>query len=969
MAGISEKVYATLSPKLEWKPWLRTEVVLVDNTDAANAFAMTLPYNYVLLLVTAPDGNSSLNYYENWLEELFTHEFTHILHIDKFGGIATPFRWLLGKIVTPNGLTPGWVREGIAVYEESVKGRGRNNGSFSDMMLRTDILNDQFIHLDQGSGQMINWPGANFPYIYGGAFWQYLADTYGAEKITEFITRYGDSVWLFSLNNKARKTYDNKNFFKLWNEWKESLKVKYQKVQQELSAKGLTSFEKLVHIDGNLMGATPSPDGKKMIYSKTDTHGPGEIRVLDLESKKDELLYKGRASDQISFSPDGKKIAFSSIGKYKYFYMYNDVYEIDLETKKLGVITNGKRASDPDYSPDGKSIVYVVNKMGTTQLFLYNRESKEEKQITQAPLFTQFSNPRFSPDGKNIVVSAWMNGNRDLYIYDLEGKIVRQLTQDPAIDNEPHYSTDGKSVYFTSDRSGISNIYKMNLAVNGKRETGKGKRKKNSSTLSLLPSTSSPIQLTNVLTGVFAPQPIPGTNKIVVQNYFGRGYDIESFEETSSSANNAPARKMPGLKPSPLLGNKTLDSLRLQSTNQNFTLTSNDNKSLSAPTAESQAESMPASEYKETKYNPFRRLFFPRYIMPGVVMTDNVWLFSAGLANSDPLGWHIWTADVNYRTDAQFWGGDFLYTYNRWWTPFYVGFNDYAVNYGDVFRTGRAYFEENKRVFAGIRLPAGQQKLDIYYYFDNKSDDKHVAGAFTPFLNIGNFAGFHLNYTFSRASKYPASISLEGGPRIRFTFDVSSTALGAQHGNQTRIFQLDAREYIPMPWSENHVFALRATGGYNFGDKIFQGVFRLGSATGEGVGTEYTNYLLTLRGLPQITFSGEGGMLFSGEYRLPLVDVERGLGTGPIFLKNLHMAFFADYGTVFDTSPKFNEFLLGVGAELRGNFVIAYGLPITGRLGYGIIVKGRQFLGGLTDPLTQASIKNGVIILELGTSF
>jgi len=167
----------------------------------------------------------------------------------------------------------------------------------------------------------------------------------------------------------------------------------------------------------------------------------------------------------------------------------------------------------------------------------------------------------------------------------------------------------------------------------------------------------------------------------------------------------------------------------------------------------------------------------------------------------------------------------------------------------------------------------------------------------------------------------------------------------------------------------NHHMADPQTFYQNFGDKIFQGVFRLGSAAGEGFLTEYTPYLLTLRGLPQITFSGEGGMLFSGEYRLPLVDIQRGLGTGPIFLKNLHMAFFADYGTVFDTSPKLNEFLLGVGTELRGNFVVGYGLPLTARLGYGIIVKGRKFLGGLTDPITNNSIKNGVLILELGTSF
>ncbi|MCE9624262.1 MAG: hypothetical protein K8R69_02230, partial [Deltaproteobacteria bacterium] len=115
--------------------------------------------------------------------------------------------------------------------------------------------------------------------------------------------------------------------------------------------------------------------------------------------------------------------------------------------------------------------------------------------------------------------------------------------------------------------------------------------------------------------------------------------------------------------------------------------------------------------------------------------------------------------------------------------------------------------------------------------------------------------------------------------------------------------------------------------------------------------------------------AGERALLFSGEYRLPLIAPQRGLGTTPIHLNKLYMNFFADYGSVFNGDIDFNNFLLGVGAELRGDLVIGYGLPITARLGYGIIVVGRQFIKGLTDPITGAAITNGTLILSLGTSF
>ena len=209
MTVIAEKVYNELSPYFKWKPWGRIELVLADTTDLSNGLTTTIPYNYILLLIAPPQGDSFLNYYDNWLEDLFRHELVHTMHIDMVGGIARPLRYVLGRVVTPNALTPGWVREGIAVQQESLTGKGRAHNSFSEMMLRTDILNDEFLTIDQMGGNMFKWPGFNAAYIYGGMFWTYLADNYGMDTVREFSKRYSDSLWLFSLNNKARKNGKN----------------------------------------------------------------------------------------------------------------------------------------------------------------------------------------------------------------------------------------------------------------------------------------------------------------------------------------------------------------------------------------------------------------------------------------------------------------------------------------------------------------------------------------------------------------------------------------------------------------------------------------------------------------------------------------------------------------------------------------------------------------------------------------
>jgi TolB protein len=59
------------------------------------------------------------------------------------------------------------------------------------------------------------------------------------------------------------------------------------------------------------------------------------------------------------------------------------------------------------------------------------------------------------------------SGNPEIYIRDLISGQKRQLTQHWAIDTEPVWSPDSQSVYFTSDRGGRPQIYKV-AAAGGK---------------------------------------------------------------------------------------------------------------------------------------------------------------------------------------------------------------------------------------------------------------------------------------------------------------------------------------------------------------------------------------------------------------------------------------------------------------------------------------------------------------------
>lgn len=983
-ANICEEVHSILSPKFQWNPWGRTQVLLSDASDIANGMASVLPYNWMYIRVAAPEIDSSLSTFDEWLRLLIMHEYVHILHLDKVKGFWQFSKYIIGKTASPNGVIPGWFKEGIAIYEETIQTRsGRNRASYVDMIIRTAVLQNKFPTIDVAAGVQWEWPGGNTRYIYGGEFLQYLADTYGEDKLYKFIDFVSGSPFLFNINRPARwafsdpqfETYKvhnryakrkkpgaprSKSYYTLWKEWEAKLVEKYTAEAEQIKSEGVTPFEQVLKSRQTVTSATISPDGQKIVYSTASPYGPPKLMMADIDGKNEERIKKNVYATQISFSPDGSFIIYSKAGRYKrYKYIY-DIYKYTFDTKKVQRITSGKRARDPSLSPDGKEAVVVTQDNGSTRLQILNLESKKLTPLPiSMPRFAQFAKPRFSPDGETIAVAVNLPRKMwDLYIFDRNGKKIKQITNDFAVDLDPHWSPDGKSIFFSSDRSGIYNIYKYDV------ESGKT------------------YKVTNVLTGVAEPVLTPDGSTLYVYYYNGEGFDTRKTHIAGETFKPAEDMKTDWLK-------KTYGQTEYEFFGESLDESFGEGVS-TAYQSELPYSTMPGQTsstsggiqlYKSTKYSSFgRSLLLPRFILPSGAILDNAIVLGAMTGAADPLKWNNWIAGVDYRSDANYLGYYFRYWYNRFLPILDIGVINYAADFGNVTfnyadgtsRTTRL-FEKRLRGYAGISVPYNNHAFRVSYFYEDRQNKTWLSGPEKALFNFGAFAGFNVNYGFNDSKMYEASISREGGRRVSLGFTVTNSIFGAAQKNEQYIFAGDWREYISL--GRRNVIVLRAAGGMTWGDELRQGTFALGGSLGEGpLAGRGSLFYLPLRGLPVSAFSRTRATLLSAEYRLPLISVQRGLGTLPIHLNDIHVGLFADYGNAWNANQSpgkhfFGDFMLGTGLELRGDFVLGYGLPVTGRIGYGIIVVNRDRVAGLADPLLKHAAKYGVLILQLGTAF
>jgi hypothetical protein len=391
-----------------------------------------------------------------------------------------------------------------------------------------------------------------FPYRYGHALWAYITGRWGDAVVGEILRQVGGGVPY----TQAMERVLNISLDQLSADWQTAVRRAYlpllaeQAEAREVGRPLITWEQRGGRVN---VGPAISPDGRRLAFLSERGRLDIELWLADAETGEIvRRLVRGTALDTHfgslnfiasagAFSPDGRQLAFAALRRG-----HNVIALVDVERGRIVReirIPNLPEITNPDWSPDGRTIAFAGTQGGITNLFLHDLETGETRALTSGRNADLM--PTFSPDGRTVAFVTDRGGATDLETLRFEGYRIAladvatgEIRMVPGLETgrnfNPVWTPDGQALYFISDRTGIANVYRIELA------------------------TGALAHVTEIFEGVSGITPLSpalagarGTDGIVFSVFQRGGYNLYRLDDATRLAGTplTPAAAAPGATP------------------------------------------------------------------------------------------------------------------------------------------------------------------------------------------------------------------------------------------------------------------------------------------------------------------------------------------------------------------------------------------------------------------------------------
>jgi hypothetical protein len=509
----------------DYVPRERTNILMHDLWHLGNAGARPLPENHVTIGI-APYGHD----YESApaperMGSSMNHELAHVFTTDKPSSSDRFFRTLfLGKVIpspeaplsiaysyltVPRWYAPRWYLEGIATYMETWMngGLGRAIGPYDEMVFRT-LVSDGGRMYDavglESEGTTIDFQvGAN-SYLYGTRFMSYLALRYGNDRMLSWVNRTDKSKRWFASDFK--RVFGNS----LEEEWSKWIAWEHDWQRANLAAirsHPTTHARPLTHrVLGGVSRAWYDSATSSVLVAVRYPGQEAHIASIDIASGRLTRILNipaagGLSVTSLAFDPASRTLFFTTNNSD-----WRNLLALDLSTGHTRKLIHDSRVGDLTFNRADRSLWGVRHDNGFSTLVRIPYPYKEWNQIKTLPYGRDLFDLDIAPDGSALIGSmSEVSGDQKLVRMKVASLMRGDMTPEVLFEfgewspSNFVFSRDGKFLFGSSYYSGVSNIYRYDVAA----------------------SRMQP--LSNAETGFFKPLPL-SNDSVVVFAYSRQGF-------------------------------------------------------------------------------------------------------------------------------------------------------------------------------------------------------------------------------------------------------------------------------------------------------------------------------------------------------------------------------------------------------------------------------------------------------------